>query len=171
MQIFYVHHAMRAKGNPSTQQDGITALGERDAGIAGEILAEYFLKYNKKLVGIFSAPEFRHAETSKLLNTSLKSSVFFDERLSEMKCYDKSESWSAVQSRIRDAIKDVVMKYDDKDACAVMVTSGVNLAGFVATAYKLMPSDEAPFPCVISCSPIAFQIDKSFFEGDKNGRS
>ncbi|MBQ9790510.1 MAG: histidine phosphatase family protein [Clostridia bacterium] len=171
MQIYYVHHALRDKGNPPTQADDITELGRKDAILSGKILSERIKSRGTKLIGIFTAPEFRHTETARFLNESLNAQIFLDERLSEMKCYDKSESWVALQTRVREAIKYVVMKYDADDTCAVMVTSGVNLAGFIDVAYKLQPSETAAFPWVHSCSPIGFDINKSHFEESPNGRS
>ena len=44
MKIIYVHHAQRDKGNSSTQEDGITELGIKDA----EIVAEILCKLNEK---------------------------------------------------------------------------------------------------------------------------
>ena len=40
MKIIYVHHAQRDKGNSSTQEDGITELGIKDAEIVAEILSK-----------------------------------------------------------------------------------------------------------------------------------
>ena len=42
MKIIYLHHANRARGNPSTQADGITELGEKDAKLTAELL--FFIK-------------------------------------------------------------------------------------------------------------------------------
>jgi broad specificity phosphatase PhoE len=66
------------------------------------------------------------------------------------------------QKRIREAIKDIVFKYDDNDA-VICVTSGVNITAFISLAFKIQPSEDFPFPWVPSCSPIAFDIDKSCF--------
>lgn len=38
MKIIYVHHALREKGNPPTQNDNIHPLGYKDAEIVAELL-------------------------------------------------------------------------------------------------------------------------------------
>ena len=166
MKIYYVHHALRDRGNPPTQDDNITELGIQDAKLSGEIILDHIRKRNTNVVAIFTAPEFRHMETSRLVNESLRTKIIQDRRLSEMRCNDKNETWIDVQTRVRQAIKDVVMKYDDEDVCAVMVTSGVNIAAFMSVAYGLAPSNETPFLWVHSCSQIGFDINKRHFLGE-----
>lgn len=75
----------------------------------------------------------------------------------------KTETWTQCQNRIRDAIKDIVFKYDDNDI-VICVTSGVNITAFIGLAYKIPPSETLPFPWVINCSPICFNIDKNSFK-------
>ena len=38
MEIFYVHHALRQKGNPPSQDDKIQPLGIKDAEIVAQLL-------------------------------------------------------------------------------------------------------------------------------------
>ena len=77
-------------------------------------------------------------------------------------CFDGNGADTDCQNRIREAIKDIVFKYDDNDT-VVCVTSGVNITAFIGLAYKIPASDNMPFPLVPSCSPIGFEIDKSCF--------
>ena len=74
----------------------------------------------------------------------------------------KTETWLACQNRIREAIKDIIYKYNDNDT-VVCVTSGVNITAFIGFAFKIPASDNLPFPWVPSCSSIGFEIDKGCF--------
>ena len=79
-----------------------------------------------------------------------------------VKGMEATETWAECQTRIQDAIKDIVNKYDEgnkKDA-VICVTSGVNITGFINLAYGLSASEDKPFPMVPSCSPIGFEITK-----------
>ena len=78
------------------------------------------------------------------------------------KSVEKTETWLECQLRIREAVKDIINNYDDKDA-VICVTSGVNITAFIGLAFKINPSDDCPFPWVPSCSPIGFDIDKNCF--------
>ena len=165
MRIIYVHHALREKNEVSTQEDGIRPLGVEDAILSGKILND--CNWDKKVVGIYSSPYFRCKETARLVNQSFNVDIYYDDRLNEYTKWDKNrkhvETWSELQSRVRECIKDVVYKYND-DECVIFVTSGVNIASFISLAYRLPVSEDAPFLWVASCSPIGFDIDKSHFE-------
>ena len=78
------------------------------------------------------------------------------------KSITKTETWTECQTRIREAIKDIVLNYDDDDT-VIWVTSGVNITAVISLAFKIPASDNLPFPWVPSCSPIGFEIDKSCF--------
>ena len=78
------------------------------------------------------------------------------------KSITKTETWSECQTRIRNAIKDIVDKYDNNDT-VICVTSGVNITAFIGLAYRIPVSENMPFPWVPSCSPIGFEIDESMF--------
>ena len=72
------------------------------------------------------------------------------------------ESWSSCQDRIKQALLEIIQKYDESDTI-VCVTSGVNLSAFICLFYNIPSSDNLPFPLVPSCSPIGFDIKKSDF--------
>ena len=163
MKIFYVHHALREKGNPPTQEDGITEIGRKDA----EINAEIFKEGNKKLniKAIYSSSFFRCMETARIINKQLNVPIIEDERLNEcgsVVINGEKESWLDCQERIIESLKDIVFTHNDED-CVICVTSGVNITAFISLAFKIKPSEDLPFPMVPSCSPIGFDIDKSCF--------
>lgn len=156
MKIIYVHHAHRDVGNPPSQNDDLTELGYEDAKLTAKLLKMINIK------AIYTSPYFRCRRTADILNSGRNLPIYEDDRLNEFA--DKSkESWIDVQTRIMESIKDVVYKYEETD-CVVFVTSGVNVAGFLNIVYNKKPSKEAPFIGIPSCSPLIFNIDKSFFE-------
>ena len=170
MKIIYVHHALREKGNPPSQDDKIQPLGIKDA----EIVAELFKILSEKtnLRAIYTSPYYRCAKTAEIINKHTQVPVYNEPRFNEFnnvfeliegdKTIIKTETWLDCQLRIRDAIKDIVDKYDDNDT-VICVTSGVNITAFIGLAYKIPASENLPFPEVPSCSPIGFEIDKSCF--------
>lgn len=170
MKIIYVHHALREKGNPPSQNDNIQPLGEKDAEIVAELLKIMPEKYNVK--AIFTSPYYRCAKTAKIINRHIQVPIFEEPRFNEFnnvfnvvegkKSTTKTETWLECQLRIREAIKDIVNKYEDEGA-VVCVTSGVNITAFISLAFKIKPSEDLPFPMIPSCSPIGFDIDKSCF--------
>lgn len=171
MRIIYVHHALREKSNPPTQNDDIQPLGVKDAEIVAELLKQ--MASYCKFKAIYTSPYLRCARTAEIINKYTQVPVFEDARFNEFQnVYElvkngvvttETESWLDCQIRIREAIKDIVFKYDDKDT-VVCVTSGVNIAAFISLAFKIAPSSEMPFPLVPSCSPIGFNIDKTCFD-------
>ena len=168
MKIIYVHHAQRDKGNPSTQEDGITELGIKDAEIVAEILSK--LNEKQQITAIYSSPFFRCMETSRIINLKINVPVFHEPRFNEFggatltlnNEIPYKESWSSCQDRIKQALLDIIQKYDENDTI-VCVTSGVNLSAFICLFYNIPSSDNLPFPLVPSCSPIGFDIKKSDF--------
>ncbi len=164
---------MRDKGNPPTQDDGITELGRRDAGIVAELLQDA-AKKDIKIKAIYTSNFYRCKETAKLVNKFIDVPVYEDNRLNEYGSVHKAvkgqkddnakETWIECQDRVRAAIKDIVNKYNDHDA-VICVTSGVNIASFISLAYGLPSDENAPLIWVPSCSPIIFNIDKNKFEG------
>lgn len=165
MKIFYVHHALRDTGNPPTQDDGLKELGIEDAKITSKIFENGTKYFDIK--AIYTSPFFRCKETARIINENLNVEIIEDERFNEFGsvCYEdnKKETWEECQCRIMNAIKDIVFKYDEKDAI-LCVTSGVNLTAFINIAYNLKPSNAHPFPMVSSCSPIGFEINKNNFK-------
>lgn len=170
MKIIYVHHALRQKGNPPSQDDKIQPLGLQDAEIVAELMKKMSEYSNIK--AIYTSPYFRCAKTAEIINKHINVPIYEDPRFNEFnKVFDiiegnktitKTESWIDCQIRIREAIKDIVFKYDDNDT-VICVTSGVNITAFISLAFKIQPSENLPFPMVPSCSPIGFEIDKSCF--------
>lgn len=170
MKIIYVHHALRNKGNPPSQDDDIQPLGVKDAEIVAEILK--LMSQNLNFKAIYTSPYFRCAKTAEIINKHTNVPIFEEPRFNEFnnvfniikngKQSLKKESWLDCQRRIRDAIKDIVYKYEENDT-VVCVTSGVNIAAFISLAFKIKPNKNLPFPMVPSCSPIGFDIDKSCF--------
>lgn len=172
MKIIYIHHALRAVGNPPTQNDGIQPLGIKDAETTAELLKGMSDKSKSTFRAIYTSPYYRCSETAKLINKYINLPIYEEPRFNEFnkvfeviqgdKSITKTETWSECQTRIRNAIKDIVDKYDNNDT-VICVTSGVNITAFIGLAYKIPVSENMPFPWVPSCSPIGFEIDKSMF--------
>ena len=174
MRIIYIHHGLRELGNPPSENDKLLPLGEKDAENTAYFMQLMTKKHNLK--AIYTSPFFRCQRTAEIVNQFANVPIVQDSRLNEFKnvfhlvsgneLNQKAESWLACQLRIRDLIKELVFTYDDNDA-VVCVTSGVNITAFISVAYKVEPSNDLPFPMVPSCSPIAFDIDKTFFQNKK----
>ena len=160
MKIIYVHHAMRDKGNPPSQLDDITNLGEQDAKINAEIF-EFAKQNNLNIKAIYTSPFLRCKKTAEIINDKIQVPIFEEKRFNEFGS-EEGESWIDLQTRVRLAIKDIVQQYKNDDA-VICVTSGVNVASFISLAYKLQPSSNAPFVGVISCSPLIFEITNENF--------
>lgn len=155
MEIIYVHHGNRKKGNPPTQNDDLTEIGYKDCELLAELLDNKKLK--EKIKAIYTSPYFRCKKTAEIINKNLEVKIIEDNRLNEFD--SKIESWIDVQKRVGDCINQIVNNFCDDDA-VVCVTSGVNIAAFINKAYNLTPSIEAPFLGVPSCSPIVFRYKK-----------
>ena len=170
MKIIYVHHALRQVGNPPSQDDKIQPLGLQDAEIVAELMK--MMSEYSNIKAIYTSPYFRCAKTAEIINKHLNVPIYEEPRLNEFnKVFDviegnktitKTESWVDCQIRIRNAIKDIINKYDNRDT-VICVTSGVNITAFISLAFKIPASDNLPFPWVPSCSPIGFEIGKSCF--------
>ncbi len=171
MKVFYVHHALRNVGNQPSPEDGLKALGVKDAKNTAKLFEDAFKKI--KFKAIYTSPFFRCTETAKLINKYIKLPIIEDARFNEF--FDvhyavkhpllptKKESWEQCQTRIIEALEDIVNKYDDDDA-VICVTSGVNITAFVCVAFGILPSNSNPFPLVPSCSPMGFDINKDSFK-------
>ena len=170
MKIFYVHHALRDMGNPPSQEDDILPLGEEDANIVAESLNDLSKKLNFK--AIYTSPYLRCKKTSLIINKYIKVPIYDEPRFNEFnnvfnavkgKALDSGEeTWCECQLRIRSAIKDIVDAYNDNDT-VICVTSGVNITAFISLAFGVDPSNKLPFPIVMGCSPICFDINKDAF--------
>lgn len=172
MKIFYVHHALRQLGNPPSQEDKLEPLGIKDAENTAELFKIMSEKSKSKIKAIYTSPYYRCAKTAQIINRYIDVPIFEEPRFNEYnkvfevvkgdKIVTLTETWQECQLRIREAIKEIVFKYNDDDI-VICVTSGVNITAFIGLAYKIPASDKLPFPWVPSCSPIGFDIDKSCF--------
>lgn len=172
MKIFYVHHMLRATSKSPSQNDGVEKLGKKDAKLTAKLFL-YAKNKGVNIKAIYTSTYFRCIETTKIINKYIKVPIIEDERLNEFvgtdgaKKYglppDTAETWLNCQNRIIACLKDIVDKYN-KDDVVICVTSGVNLTAFISLAYQVKPSEKLPFPLVPSCSPIAFEIDKTNFD-------
>ena len=81
MKIFYVHHALRAKGNPPSQDDGLKELGVQDAKIVAQIFEDYKQYLNIK--AIYTSPYFRCKKTAEIINEKLNVPIFYEPRFNE----------------------------------------------------------------------------------------
>ncbi len=170
MKIIYVHHALRQVGNPPSQDDKIQPLGLQDAEIVAELMK--MMSEYSNIKAIYTSPYFRCAKTAEIINKHINVPIYEEPRFNEFnKVFEvieggvsttKTETWTECQNRIREAIKDIVFKYDDNDT-VICVTSGVNITAFISLAFKIQPNENLPFPLVPSCSPIGFDIDKNCF--------
>ena len=163
MKIFYIHHALRDIGNPPTQEDGLKELGIKDANIVADIFEDGKKHMNVK--AIYTSTFYRCRETARIINKNLNVAIFEDERLNEFGSVyhgETIETWEECQKRIIESIKDIVFRHDEKDT-VICVTSGVNLTAFICAAYGISPNNNLPFPLVLSCSPIGFEIKKEKF--------
>lgn len=169
MKIFYVHHALRAKGNPPSQDDGLKELGVQDAKIVAKIFEDSKKYLNIK--AIYTSPYFRCKKTAEIINEKLNVPIVEESRFNEFvgvfslvkgeKEVEVVETWEDCQKRIQEAIKEIVNKHEEnKNEAVICVTSGVNITGFINLAYSLNASNDKPFPMVPSCSPIGFDITK-----------
>ncbi len=159
MKIIYLHHANRNRGNPSSQEDGITELGKKDAMLTAELLLSMKEKYH--ISEIYTSTFFRCTETAKIVNEKLGLKVNLDPRFNEYKSMGE-ESWTECQTRITEAILDIIKSHADEETI-ICVTSGLNISPFLSLVYGIKPNENVPFIGVPSCSPIILDIDKSKF--------
>ena len=156
MNIIYCHHANRKITNPPSQDNDITTLGKKDAKLFNKLLK----KSNTKISAIYSSEYLRCTKTAKILNKGFNVPILLDQRLNEK---PKSEDWQNCQKRISDCLLDIIKKHDNSDT-VIVVTSGVNISGFINLAYGLNPSPNAPYLQISSLSPITFIFDKEKFD-------
>ena len=68
MKIIYIHHALRAVGNPPTQNDGIQPLGIKDAETTAELLKGMSDKSKSTFRAIYTSPYYRCSKTAEIIN-------------------------------------------------------------------------------------------------------
>ena len=83
MKIIYIHHALRAVGNPPTQNDGIQPLGIKDAETTAELLKEMSDKSKSTFRAIYTSPYYRCSETAKLINKYINLPIYEEPRFNE----------------------------------------------------------------------------------------
>ncbi len=154
MNIIYCHHAERKITDKPTQQDPITKLGKKDANIVGKTIAKHL-----KVKAIYTSPYLRCKQTAKIINKYFNAPIIEDARFNEFCSKENQESWTDLQNRIIEALKDIIAKHNDEDTI-ICVTSGVNIAGFINLQLGLKSSPDMAFLGVISCSPIIFKYKK-----------
>lgn len=158
MKIIYCHHAHRKKGNPPSQNDGITRLGKKDAKNTRSFIEEICSTSKYSVKAIYTSEFFRCTKTSEIINKNLKLPVIIEPRLNEFGSI-KGESWVELQERITGFIDEIVETYDENDMI-ICVTSGVNIAPFIIKSFGTQISDNTPFLWIPSCSPIVFDVKK-----------
>lgn len=171
MKVFFVHHALREKGNPPSDKDGLKPLGVNDAKVTAELLKDISAK--NKIVAIYTSPYYRCRKTADIINGALNVPIYEETRFNEFEnifavlsgkeIESGTESWVDCQVRVMSAIKDIVNTYEENDV-VVCVTSGANITAFVNLAYGIEPREDSPLPWIPSCSPIGFNIEKSNFK-------
>lgn len=156
MKVIYIHHANRQKGNPPSQNDGISEVGLKDLEVTKELLN--MANKKQKISTIYTSQFFRCTKTAEVINTDIKAKVVVDIRLDEVGSVE-NETWVDAQIRLHEFLDEIVEKHDDSDT-VVCVTSGINLGAFVAKSLNLKPSRNFPMYGVPSCSPIVFEYKK-----------
>jgi len=126
MKIIHVHHALREKGNPPTQEDGIQPLGIKDAETTAELLKGMSERSKSTFRAIYTSPYYRCAKTAEIINKYMNLPIYEEPRFNEFKNVfeviengknvTKTETWLQCQTRIREAIKDIVEKDELKEA-------------------------------------------------------
>ncbi len=147
--------------NKLTQQDGLTALGIKDAKNIAKYLAK--ISEREKIVAIHTSQFYRCRKTAEILNKYIKVPIIIDKGFDEFKSVE-GETWTDCQNRIMTSINKIVKKYKD-DEMVICVASGVNIAGFINSAYNLPASEDTPFLWVGMCSPIVFNYNKKNKKG------
>lgn len=161
MRIIYMHHAEREIGvNHSDpilrQQEDITETGIEEC----ELLGKEFIKNNNKynIKAIIISPYLRCKHTAEIINKYLNVPVIEDERFNESELGEKFPSlWKRVMAGIDDIVKNPIYTNDDD---ILVVTSGVNITGFICYFYNIDPDNCPTYSQGTFCSPINFMYKK-----------
>lgn len=160
MKIIYVHHAHRKKGNPPSQNDNITKIGEKDANIVADLFEAFKAEGNIK--AIYTSEFLRCTKTASIINKNVGVPIIIEPRLNEHGS-NAGETWLDTQTRIKAALKEIVFNSTDDNDAVVCVTSGINLSVFIALAFNVPINEKLPFVGVPSCSPVMFEMKKEDF--------
>lgn len=159
-----MHHAERNIGphhhNPILkQEEDITETGIKEC----EILGEEFT-HNKKyhIKAIITSPYLRCKHTAQIINKYLNVPIIEDDRFNEGNKEDADAGFTPLWERIMSGIDDVVKneKYTNEDDILI-VTSGINITGFICYFYNIDPKSHPKFSQGTFCSPVNFIFNKS----------
>lgn len=163
MRIIYMHHAERAIGpnhfDPILrQEEDITERGIKEVRVIAEQMQERTKNNILHIKAIVSSPYKRCMHTASIINEYLNVPIIEDPRFNEA---DSKEDMNigTLWQRTIDGIQDIVDKYEDNDDILV-VTSGVNLTGFICYFYNIDPKSNPPIAQGATCSPVNFIINK-----------
>lgn len=163
MRIIYMHHAERNIGpnhnNPILrQEEDITKTGIEECELLGKEFVQNTNNYNIK--AIVTSPYLRCKHTSEIINKYLKVPIIEDERFNECQSKEEMNSgdlWKRIMSGIDDIVKNDSYKNEDD---ILIVTSGINLTGFVCYFYNINPESKPKLSQGTFCSPVNFMIEK-----------
>ena len=161
MRIIYMHHAERDIGPNHNdpilrQEEDITETGIQECELLGK---EFTTNNNEyKIKAIYTSPYKRCVHTAAIINKYLNVPIIEDARLNE--CTEKEEMRSGdLYKRIMSSIDDIVNQYNNDDDILV-VTSGINITGFICYFYNIDPTTRPPLTQGTFCSPVNFYINK-----------
>lgn len=159
MKIIYMHHAERAIGpNHSDpilkQEEDITELGIQECEILGQEFANHSEKYH--IQAIVTSPYLRCRHTAEIINKYLNVPIIEDERFNEGTLEDKEAEFIPLWKRVMDGLDGIVEKFNNEGEVLV-VTSGINLTGFICYFYGIDPESKPQLCQAAFCSPINFK--------------
>lgn len=163
MRIIYMHHAERDIGplhhDPILrQEEDITERGIEEVRIIGEQMKQRTLDGKLHIKAIVSSPYKRCMHTASIINEYINVPIIEDARFNEAEGKEDMNT-GALWQRTMDGIQDIVDKYDENDDILV-VTSGVNLTGFICYFYNIDPKSHPIVSQGATCSPVNFIIEK-----------
>lgn len=159
MRIIYMHHAERNIGPNHNdpilrQEEDITETGIEECEILGKQLSNS--KYNIKK--IYTSPYLRCKHTTEIINKYINVPIIEDERFNEGQPGEKfPEIWKRTISALDEIVKDE--SYTNEDDILI-VTSGVNITGFICYFYNIDPDNCSTFSQGTFCSPVNFNVWK-----------
>ena len=161
MRIIYMHHAERDIGPNHNdpilrQEEDITETGIQEAELLGQEFVKNNNKYNIK--AIVASPYKRCMHTAEIIAKYVNAPIVQDARFNEAEGHDDMSS-GALWQRTMDGIQDIVDKYDIDDDILV-VTSGINLTGFICYFYNIDPKSHPTLSQGTFCSPVNFIVEK-----------
>ena len=161
MRIIYMHHAERDIGPNHNdpilrQEEDITETGIKEAELLGQEFVQNNNKYNIK--AIVSSPYKRCMHTAEIIAKYINAPIIEDARFNECAGHDEIVNGDLWQ-RTMDGFQDIVYKYNIDDDILV-VTSGINLTGFICYFYNIDPKSHPDIAQGTFCSPVNFIINE-----------